>query len=67
MELISTILQITGLVLVLFAGFGLLYESFSDTSFFPEELRISAKISRPIGILVSVCAVFAIIYKVVVL
>lgn len=67
MELISIILQFSGLVLVLFAGFGLLYESFSEKSFFPEELVISPKIARPIGIVVSLVAVFAIVYKVIVL
>jgi len=66
MELISIILQFVGLILVLFAGFGLIYESFSETSFFPKELVISSKIARPIGIVVSLTAVFVIVYKVVI-
>lgn len=67
MELISLILQFAGLVLVLFAGFGLLYESFSETSFFPKDLAISPKISRPTGVIVSLIAVSAIVYKVIAL
>ena len=51
------------MVLVLFLGFDFMAESFTDESFFPDELALPATVTRPIGIVLSIGATVAIVWQ----
>ncbi|NOZ14228.1 MAG: hypothetical protein GXO69_11420 [Acidobacteria bacterium] len=62
-ELISLVFKFVLMVLVLFLGFDFMAESFTDKSFFPDELALPAAVTRPIGIILSIGAALAIVWQ----
>ncbi len=62
-ELISLVFKFVLMVLVLFLGFDFIAESFTEESFFPDELVLPAAVTRPIGIILSIGAVAAIVWQ----
>lgn len=62
-ELISLVFEFVLMVLVLFLGFDFMAESFTDESFFPDELALPATVTRPIGIVLSIGATVAIVWQ----
>ncbi len=63
MELISLVFEFVLMVMVLFLGFDFMAESFSEKSFFPDELVLSATVTRPIGLVLSIGAALAIVWQ----
>ncbi len=62
-ELISLVFEFVLMVLVLFLGFDFMAESFTEKSFFPEELVLPATVTRPIGVILSIGAALAIVWQ----
>ncbi len=62
-ELISLVFEFALMVVVLFLGFDFMAESFSEESFFPDELVLSATVTRPIGVVLSIGAALAIVWQ----
>ncbi|RLE16129.1 MAG: hypothetical protein DRJ14_09135 [Acidobacteria bacterium] len=63
MELISLVFEFVLMVMVLFLGFDFMAESFSEKSFFPDELVLPATVTRPIGLVLSIGAALAIVWQ----
>lgn len=62
-ELISLVFEFVLMILVLFLGFDFMAESFTEESFFPDELALPSTVTRPIGIVLSIGATLAIVWQ----
>ncbi|NOY24077.1 MAG: hypothetical protein GXO70_11295 [Acidobacteria bacterium] len=62
-ELITLVFEFALMVMLLFLGFDFMVESFSEESFFPDELVLPATVTRPIGVVLSIGAALAIVWQ----
>lgn len=63
MGMVELVLRFTAIGLILCLGFGFLYESLEEDSYYPQELALPAIATRVLGVVLTVGSIFLFVWQ----